>query len=256
LLDKPIIILDGFDPADGRDVPSIYFLLNYGSPTQNLGETLRSQGFDVVVLNFPLYTRPDLTPVDGGLGYIQSNARVLIELINYINANKVGDQELVIIGPSMGGLISRMALRYMEMNGMDHKTRLWLFFDSPHLGANVPIGMQHMFNFIAYDSDIADLTVKAIVDSMLKSPAARQMLIDYFEGHLQNASLTEFNTSIVLPTRHPTHRNIFQNELNTIGFPQKTRNIAIANGAMTGTPGMTFLNGLDVPIVLVLHVPY
>uniref|UniRef100_UPI00404AD158 T9SS sorting signal type C domain-containing protein n=1 Tax=Flavobacterium sp. TaxID=239 RepID=UPI00404AD158 len=254
LLDKPIIILDGFDPADGRDVSSIYSLLNYGSPVQNLGETVRNQGFDVVVLNFPIYTRPDgITNVDGGVDYIQRNARVLIELINYINANKVGNQELVIIGPSMGGLISRMALRYMEMNGMDAQTRLWLSFDSPHLGANVPIGMQHMFNYLAYDSDVSDLTVRAIVDSMLKSPAARQMLLDHFEGHLQNGSLTDFNTSnaSLLPTGHPTFRNIFQNELNTIGFPQKCRNIAISNGAnngsMTGTPGMTVLSGLDVP---------
>jgi hypothetical protein len=254
LLDKPIIILDGFDPADGRDVPSIYSLLNYGSPVQNLGESVRNQGYDVVVLNFPIYTRPDgITNVDGGVDYIQRNARVLIELINYINANKVGDQELVIIGPSMGGLISRMALRYMEMNGMDAQTRLWLSFDSPHLGANVPIGMQHMFNYLAYDSAISDLTVRAIVDSMLKSPAARQMLLDHFEGHLLSGNITDFDqtSARLLPTGHPTHRNVFQNELNTIGFPQKTRNIAISNGAgngsMTGTPGMTVLNGLDVP---------
>ncbi len=146
-----------------------------------------------------------------------------------------------------------MALRYMEMNGMDHKTRLWLSFDSPHLGANVPIGMQHMFNYIAYDGDIADLTVRAIVDSMLKSPAARQMLIDHFEGHLLGTSLTEFNTTTasLLPTGHPTHRNAFQNELNTMGFPQNCRKIAISNGAsngaMTGTPGMAVLTNLDVP---------
>ena len=254
LLDKPIIILDGFDPGDGRDVPSIYSLLNYGAPVQNLGESVRNEGYDVVVLNFPIYTRPDgITNVDGGVDYIQRNARVLIELINYINANKVGDQELVIIGPSMGGLISRMALRYMEMNGMDHQTRLWLSFDSPHLGANVPIGMQHMFNYLAYDGDISDLTVRAIVDSMLKSPAARQMLLDHFEGHLLNGNLTDFDqtSARLLPTGHPTHRNIFQNELNTIGFPQNCRKIAISNGAnngaMTGTPGMTVLNGLDVP---------
>lgn len=252
LLDKIILVCDGFDPADGRDTNAIYNLLNYGNPTQNLGDVVRDQGYDVVVLNFPQYTRPDgITNIDGGVDYIQRNARVMMEMINYLNANKVGNQELVIIGPSMGGLISRYALRYMEMNGMDHKTRLWLSFDSPHLGANVPIGMQHMFNYIAYDGDISDLTVRAIVDSMLKSPAARQMLIDHFEGHLASGSLTNFNTNIVLPTGHPTYRNIFQNELNTMGFPQNLRKIAIANGAgngtMTGSPGMAVLSGLDVP---------
>lgn len=254
LLDKVIIVCDGFDPADGRDTGSIYNLLNYGTPTQNLGDNVRNLGYDVVVLNFPIYTRPDgITNIDGGVDYIQRNARVMIELINYINANKVGNQELVVIGPSMGGLITRMALRYMEMNGMDHKTRLWLSFDSPHLGANVPIGMQHMFNYLAYDSQIAELTVRAIVDSMLKSPAARQMLLDHFEGHLQGTSLTDFDqtNARLLPTGHPTHRNAFQSELNAMGFPQKTRNIAISNGAnngtMTGNPGKVILNGLAVP---------
>lgn len=254
LLDKVIIVCDGFDPGDGRDTGAIYNLLNYGTPTQNLGDNIRNLGYDVVVLNFPIYTRPDgVTNVDGGVDYIQRNARVMIELINYINANKVGNQELVVIGPSMGGLITRMALRYMEMNGMNHKTRLWLSFDSPHLGANVPIGMQHMFNYLAYDPDISDLTVRAIVDSMLKSPAARQMLIDHFEGHLLGSSLTDFDqaSATLLPTGHPTHRNVFQTELNTMGFPQNCRKIAISNGAgngtMTGTPGMAVLSGLDVP---------
>ncbi|WP_221259054.1 hypothetical protein [Flavobacterium okayamense] len=257
LLDKIILVCDGFDPADGRDVNSIYGLLNYGNPLQNLGENVRDLGYDVVVLNFPQYTRPDgITNIDGGVDYIQRNARVMIELINYLNANKVGNQELVIIGPSMGGLISRYALRFMEMNGMDHKTRLWLSFDSPHLGANVPIGMQHMFNYIAYDSDISDLTVRAIVESMLKSPAARQMLIDHMEGHLVSTAFDETDfiqspTTALLPIGHPTHRNVFQTELNTMGFPQNCRKIAISNGAgngtMTGTPGMSILSGLDVP---------
>lgn len=257
LLDKIILVCDGFDPADGRDINSIYGLLNYGNPVQNLGDNVRDLGYDVVVLNFPQYTRPDgITNIDGGVDYIQRNARVMMELINYLNANKVGNQELVIIGPSMGGLISRYALRYMEMNGMEHHTRLWLSFDSPHLGANVPIGMQHMFNYIAYDGDIADLTVRAIVESMLKSPAAREMLIDHMEGHLASTAFDETAfiqspTTALLPIGHPTHRNVFQTELNTMGFPQNCRKIAISNGAgngtMTGTPGMAILSGLDVP---------
>ena len=96
LLDKVIIVCDGFDPGDGRKVPDIYNLLNYGSPVQNLGDNVRNLGYDVVVLNFPQYTRPDgTTVIDGGVDYIQRNAKVMVELINYINANKVGNQELV-----------------------------------------------------------------------------------------------------------------------------------------------------------------
>ena len=226
LLDKVIIVCDGFDPGDGRKVPDIYNLLNYGAPVQNLGNNVRNLGYDVVVLNFPQYTRPDgTTVVDGGVDYIQRNAKVMMELINYINANKVGNQELVVIGPSMGGLITRHALRYMEMNGMDHKTRLWLSFDSPHLGANVPIGMQHMFNFLAYDSDIADLTVRAIVDSMLKSPAARQMLIDHFEGHLLGGSLNRFRPNYCNVTSYRTSHSqkCFSNGIKCYGFSTKSK---------------------------------
>ena len=73
---------------------------------------------------------------------------LLVELIKSINDQKVGDYENVVIGPSMGGLISRYALNYMESIGVDHETRLYVSFDTPHAGANVPIGFQHMFNHL------------------------------------------------------------------------------------------------------------
>lgn len=247
ILDKPIILVDGFDPGDTRNTAAIYNQLVYGTG-QNMADDLRQLGFDVIVLNFPNYVRPNTTTtIDGGVDFIQRNAYVLIELINQINAQKVGSQQNVVIGPSMGGLISRYALRYMEINGLNHDTRLYLSFDSPHLGANVPIGFQHLFNYMGF-GPLNDLTMQALVNGMLKSPAARQMLIDHFEGHLQNNSPTEFNTTpaSLLPTGAPNYRSAFQNELDTMGFPTTTRNIAIANGAgngtMIGSPNMLVMN--------------
>jgi hypothetical protein len=111
------------------------------------------------------------------------------------------------------------------------------------LGANVPIGFQHLFNYMGY-GPLGDVTLQGLVDGMFKSPAGREMLIDQFEGHLQSGSAFEFNTSAasLLPTGCPNYRTPFQNELNTMGFPLTTRNVAIANGAsngtMTGTPDM------------------
>ena len=247
ILDKPIFLLDGFDPGDTRNTAAIYSLLNYGTTGQNLGDIVRAQGYDLVVLNFPTYTRPGTTTVvNGGVDYIQRNAMILVALINQINAQKVGTQKNVIIGPSMGGLIARYALRYMETNSLNPDTRLYLSFDSPHLGANVPIGFQHLFNYMAY-GPLGDVTVQGIVDGLLKSPASREMLIDHFEGHLQPGSATEFNTASasLVPTGCPNYRTAFQNELNTMGFPTTTRNISIANGAgngtMTGTPDMVVM---------------
>jgi hypothetical protein len=254
ILDKPIILLDGFDPGDARNITGIYSLLNYGTSGQNLGDMVRAQGYDVIILNFPTYTRTGTTTsVDGGVDYIQRNAMILVELINQINAQKVGTAKNVVIGPSMGGLISRYALRYMEQHSLNHDTRLYISFDAPHKGANVPIGYQHLFNYMGF-GPVGDVSLQGLVNGMLKSPAGREMLIDQFEGHL-NSSLTapsntyEFLTTpnaALQPVGCPNFRNAFQTELNTMGFPTTTRNVAIANGAgnsaMTGTPGMVVMN--------------
>lgn len=249
VLDKPIFLVDGFDPGDTRDTNLIYSLLNYGTSGENLGDIVRNEGFDVVVLNFPQYSPEDGLIIDGGADFIQRNAMILVELINQINAQKVGAEQNVVIGPSMGGLISRYALRYMEQNQMEHDTRLYLSFDSPHLGANVPIGFQHLFNYMAF-GPLGDVTLQGVVNEVFKSPAAKQMLLDHFEGHLQGGSLTEFNNSNQLPTGAPNFRTPFQNELTAMGFPTETRNIAISNGSgngtMTGTPGMFVLNDYTV----------
>lgn len=245
VLDKPIFLVDGFDPGDTRNTSAIYELLNYGT-NQNLGDLIRAEGYDIIVLNFPTYARPNSsTIIDGGVDYIQRNAMILVELMNQINAQKVGTAKNVVIGPSMGGLISRYALRYMEQNSLNHDARLYLSFDSPHLGANVPLGFQHLFNYMAFGA-LEDVTMQGIVNGMLKSPAAREMLLDHFEGHLQSGSTTEFDSSKLLPVGAPNYRTPFQNELNAMGFPQATRNVAISNGAgngtMTGTPGMSVMN--------------
>ncbi len=249
VLDKPIFLVDGFDPGDTRDTNLIYSLLNYGTSGENLGDIVRNEGFDVVVLNFPQYSPEDGVIIDGGADFIQRNAMILVELINQINAQKVGNEQNVVIGPSMGGLISRYALRYMEQNQIEHDTRLYLSFDSPHLGANVPIGFQHLFNYMAF-GPLGDVTLQGVVNEIFKSPAAKQMLLDHFEGHLQSGSLTEFNNSNQLPTGAPNFRSPFQNELTAMGFPTETRNIAISNGSgngtMTGTPGMFVLNDYTV----------
>ncbi|NRA93768.1 MAG: T9SS type A sorting domain-containing protein [Psychroserpens sp.] len=243
VLDKPIFLVDGFDPGDGRQISGIYELLNFDDEgvLSNLGDIVREQGYDVVIINFPVYFRAqDNSLVDGGADFIERNAMLLVDLINLINTDKVGNEENVVIGPSMGGLISRYALAYMEDQNMDHDTRLWISFDSPHLGANVPIGFQHQFNFLAFGLDdfwiLGDQNVEElqpIIDGMLKSPAARQMLTDQFESHITDSDGVTFNGSLSLPQPHfykPILDNRFGN-LTASGFPESTRNISIINGS-------------------------
>ena len=256
VLDKPIFLVDGFDPIDSRNVNALYEALNFGGG--NLGDIVRANGYDVVVLNFPTYFREeDQVWIYGGADYIERNAMLLVELIKYINNLKVGEKQNVVIGPSMGGLVARYALNYMESIGVDHETRLYISFDAPHAGANVPIGFQHMFNYLAYGLDtwVGDFSVEAlrpVIDRMLKSPAARQMLWDQFEPHLINGG-PEFNNGSALPQPHPFF-NTFYDAIDTVysfEYPQNTRNVSIINGSSSVAPyydnnGMGVMPGFQV----------
>lgn len=286
VLDKPIFLVDGFDPSDSRDITGLYDSFNYkdaSNITQNLGDRIRNEeDFDLVLLNFPRYLRLsnnsllninqvsdtngdgiiDINDypsgsilIDGGADFIERNAMTLVALIELINSQKVGTQENVIIGPSMGGLISRFALTYMEQNSLPHETRLWVSFDSPHYGANVPVALQLLFNYFAYGYGDVD-SVKTLVDGFLRSPAARQMLVDHFDSHINNIIGVDDprspSTGLPLkPTGAPGYRDAFQARMNAVGFPQQSRNISMTNGSGAQNPfndlqGNPVLPGFDI----------
>lgn len=242
ILDKPIIIVDGFDPGDTRNIAALYSSFDFTgmSGTENLADLVRVEGFDVVILNFPTYLRAaDGATVDGGADFMERNAMILVELIDIINTAKAANspEQNVIIGPSMGGIISRYALNYMEGNAQDADTRLYISFDSPHHGANVPIGLQHQLNFLANNPLQPVAELEPLIDGFLKSAAARQLLIDHFEPHLSGVDEYTFDPALTLPEEHP-YRTTFQSRINsftTDGFPQNVRNVAIINGSGIGS---------------------
>lgn len=241
ILDNPVIVLDGFDPGDSRDIAGLYASLSFDG--QNMADILRDEGFDIVVLNAPLYNT-DGKDIDGGADYIQRNAMVLIALIQKLNTDKVGDAKLVVLGPSMGGLIGRYALAYMENNSLDPETRLYISFDAPHRGANIPISLQYLINYFA--EQVGDATAQQVVDQLLNSPAAKEMLVDHYLGHLLSGSTYEQDPTKVLPLGAPDFRDAFQAELDALGFPTNVRNVAMINGSgngtTTGTPGATVVD--------------
>ena len=83
----------------------------------------------------------------------------------------------------MGGVIARMAVRQLELEGIDHQVSHLITSDSPHKGANVPVGAQAMLdivddNWLLSLFNIAEETItefKAILDA----PATRQLLLRY-----------------------------------------------------------------------------
>ena len=230
VLRKPLLIIDGFDPLDERKFDtnlvegqnSLWKMLFYYddySQHLHLGLRLLDMGYDVVLLNLP----------DGG-AYIEENALVCIEVINRLNEMLLqnnSDEQIVVVGPSMGGQIARYALTYMEQNLNantnygKHNTRLWISYDSPHQGANIAMGAQALIEHFADEDDDDD--VSNIWKNKLCCHAALQMLIHHRKDTLQQ-----------IYNEYYSHLHNLNTQTN--GYPSNTRNIAIANGSLNNIP--------------------
>jgi len=64
------------------------------------------------------------------------------------------NNQIVLVGPSLGGQASHYPLALMEKKFLQtrdplwcHNCKLWISFDSPHNGANILIGVQHFLNY-------------------------------------------------------------------------------------------------------------
>jgi len=233
---KPVIFVEGYDPHDWNTLSGgeLYALADQ----ESLATNLRNQGCDIIMLDFK-----------DGAAKIQANAMVLRALIDTINALKVTHNELVIIGASMGGLVARYALSYMEQQQEEHQTRLFISYDTPHQGAYGTLGGQHLLAKLGKVNDNIDKTIlknlveptaKAIkkAERFVNSDAAKQMLVYHHSA-----------TDEKKAKPHPM-RTAFLNEMASLpnnGYPEQCRKIAIACGSGTGVgqgfaPGAQQLN--------------
>ncbi|MDZ4756694.1 MAG: T9SS type A sorting domain-containing protein [Bacteroidota bacterium] len=198
-------------------------------------EKLHNEGYDVVFLDFK-----------DGATYMQANAMVLVELINYINANKCSKDELVVLGASMGGQVTRYALSYMEKKNMKHCVRSSVYFDSPHKGSNIPISVQlFMQYFTKYNTDNLFADAVSTYKHKLTRPAAFQLLNNSPEG------TTSSNGAAYGP--HQLRLDFMNDLTNNLGsYPKYIRRVAVSNGSGVGT-----YNGIANESTLAeLKIPY
>jgi hypothetical protein len=264
---KPIIVIDGIDDGNLHGADWIYAeKLIFTNPNQTnttdsfrqIADSLRLMGNDVVIFNPRVQDRgAGATPqfIDGGDDLIERNAMTLVTLIQDLNndmavqnaANGQPIEPIVICGPSMGGQISRYALAWMEAQdaagvpNMKHNCRLWLSLDSPHLGANISIGLQQYIKMLAQVTGSA--AAYSTYNGYLCAPASRQQLIHQTD-HDSSSSVCN-----VLMDNSAPERAAWMNTLNTFGYPSKCRNIALSNGSSMGgyyrSPGADLI-GLQV----------
>jgi pimeloyl-ACP methyl ester carboxylesterase len=236
---NPVIIVEAFDPFDNttNDNNNIYNNANQS----NLAIDLRQQGFDIITLNFASTKVP-----------LRRNAALLEELIDEINAMPSVQNDLVVMGLSMGGLIAKYTLSDMESRNKAHNTRMYISMDSPHGGANVPASLRALFSqlynlYIFPPQLVGGIIVGEFITPMfesgqvLNSQAANEMILD------NNANVSSFLS-----------------QLKAMDMPSSV-NLAIANGSHAGqvqatglgnnyTPGMVmFSANLDSDVELFDH---
>lgn len=205
-IDKPIILAEGFDMLD--EISGFDIGVSLSQKSNNyLGQQLLDDGYDIVILNFK-------NPLDR----LDDNAQLLIKLINETNLNKQGSEQLIVGGVSMGGLIARYALTWMEANNQAHNASLYISLDVPHKGANIPSSLHWALKDAGTNTFIP---LAVALKNALGSEAAKQMLSVQPSSFAPNPMFTNFFNDL--------------KNLNGIGYPQNCKKIAIANGSRVGT---------------------
>lgn len=235
-LKKPFIVVEGFEPLELEQM--------IDGNTDKFGYNTYYEFADIFYggdVPTSLKNEYDLVYIDwyNSTEDIRANAALFMKILRKINQMKAdagSTEKNVVMGQSMGGLVARYALRTMECNGEEHETATYISQDSPHLGANVPLGalyfVHQLMSFVhGYDklADMGDMFLhgmlsegEEVVYNVMHSMAARQMLVNYVDpsGNLDNSV-----------------HNEWQEELEQLGFPEgdegtKIQNLAIVNGGV------------------------
>lgn len=240
---KPFIVVEGFDAGsiltpevEGGDRTLYNFLYDSGdlASSGNLNGLLNSS-YDIIYVDWT-----------NGTNSIQHNSQVLQNVILWVNNKKQqagSTQKNVILGQSMGGVISRYTLAKMEHNSINHDVTLNVAHDSPLQGANTPISIQY-FSRHAYDTYVNAPILYALVEVVI--PTVLDMVNALSLNNLNLAipspedALTiqdtpaalELNYDYVDFNSNPTKaiHQAWQQEFETMGYPTLCRNIAISNG--------------------------
>ena len=247
-IQNPVVFVNGYDPLNELDLRKMEreigrtARVSSPAPSKLLITALRERGYDVVLFNH--YDSKD---------YIQRNAHALVKLLDDINAGlPQGENIQGVAGLSMGGLVSRYALLYMEDRhrqgtGPPPNVHAWFSFDAPQQGGNIPIGLQHHVRDIpGYVSTLAERFNKHIKRpynlAMFPFANAREDYTCYiktpdaYARDLDRPGTRQLLTvGTVYGIDDPLRRELYD-EIEALGdYPKQSRNLGVANGSGTGT---------------------
>ncbi|MEI5099271.1 hypothetical protein RB200_12420 [Streptomyces sp. PmtG] len=208
-LGGPSSLNDSWDYLDRHDFPFL--------------TSLRQRGRDVILLGF-----------NERSASILDNAQAAEAAIMRANAEQQGDTRLAVGGFSMGGLVTRYALARMETRRMDHRTALYVSYDSPHRGAWIPIALQSFAHYIR--------KLNSAFSEQMNSAAAQQLLWQHIAEWQDTPATSKLRTE-------------FLTALEQVGnWPRIPRLIGVANGVADGTgngvePGKLAFEGKGLSVL-------
>jgi|GEM_PF-1350957 len=252
-LQNPLIVAEGYDPGFAIAPENQYGLYTYQSFLNQInnrnpqnGQFINPSLHSLLTTDATATNPYDIVFIDyqNGVDDIRRNALLFKQVVRTVNSLKSSAGSTapnVVLGLSMGGLVARWGLRDMENNGEKHQTSLYISYDSPHQGANVPIGYQYLANegkalyvrasgfvktaslgFLKLPTTIGGTNVPNTL-SLASYPASLQLLVNNVSSGLLDNS----------------QHLAWQTQLTSMGYPQgdpgkPIRKIAISNGSECG----------------------
>jgi hypothetical protein len=204
-IEEPLVFADGFGPGK-TDLNEVWRQFN--ETGVRFADQLRARGKDLIIVGY-----------DDKAAYIQENAFVAVDCIRKAIAKRTGAKPLVTGGASMGGLVTRYALAWMERRGADHQTATYLSYDTPHNGAWLPLIVQYFVHYYRnYNGAAKEFS------NLVNSPAAQQLLWGHIGSWNQEGPVNQ----------NPLRLKMLE-ELRALGwFPSRPVKLGVANGRGNG----------------------
>ncbi len=250
-----LFMANGYNPAVEADVLQslnklMVYVRGYGESLESLANVSASlaqfnaQGISILML----------APGAAGQDTIQDNAAALEKTLGMINTYRANSNpsDMVMVGYSQGGLVARYALADLERNGIPHHTSLYVSYDTPHSGIYIPQGMQNMLPLMnEYVTDITntannastamralglDASLRAVADGVNTTGQYVLQAVDSMTtAYLGTGVYKQLLIDNVYPSS-ATDRAAFIADMDSVGYPTQTQNIAVTNGNTQALP--------------------
>lgn len=236
---KPLIYVEGYDANNNYDIyklistdplkPGEWKKLEIDYDFMNSLDDIA--GYDLVFVNYNTFRS------------FEDNTKMLQQVIQWVNADKAiagSTEKNVVLGVSAGGVLARYTLARMTkqiaVNSTD--TRLLFTMDSPHQGANVPLGLQHFLYDLGEQKILGqkiknnNAGLKKFIDLNTQPATAQLLKARVIDGD----GTVVFNTFLNGPNSPYQQMVRFDATYNPNNIVPPYKFLAIAQGNQCGVP--------------------